>query len=381
MPSFYEQLLDALRAGERFALGTVVHTQGSTPQKKGARALFFPNGRITGTLGGGCLEAEARRRALLALRKGDPFHFTVQLDNDFGWDDGLICGGTATVLIEPEAGHHRAAVSALVEAERAGKRSVLAVVVDAEEVKPGETLLFRRGESPLGADLPSSLHAALAAHAEALLESPWQEPQTVQLPNGVGRAYFEPHYPLPALLIIGGGHVGAALAHFASRLDFAVAVLDDRPSLVTPDRFPEAKHLLVEEITAGLRGFPLGPESFVVIVTRGHQHDAEALRETVASPAAYVGMIGSRRKVHVIFQGLLEEGLATPEQLRRVRAPLGLEIGARSVDEIALSIAAELVAVRAKIRAGADPYTLWPEGESDPPISALRSPKSIDFGF
>jgi xanthine dehydrogenase accessory factor len=140
-------------------------------------------------------------------------------------------------------------------------------------------------------------------------------------------------------------------------------------------------HLLVDEITTGLRKFPLQNDSFVVIVTRGHQHDAEALRETVASPAAYVGMIGSRRKVHVIFQGLLEEGLATPEQLRRVRAPLGLEIGARSVDEIALSIAAELVAVRAKIRAGADPYTLWPEGESYPPISALRSPKSIDFGF
>jgi xanthine dehydrogenase accessory factor len=153
-------------------------------------------------------------------------------------------------------------------------------------VQPGETLLFRQGDAPIGADLPSSLHTAIAEQAASLLEAPWQEPQTVQLPNGIGRVYFEPHYPLPTLLIIGGGHIGASLAHFASRLDFEVAVLDDRPSLVTLDRFPEAKHLLVDEITAGLRKFPLGPDSFAVIGTRGHQHDAEALRETVATPAA-----------------------------------------------------------------------------------------------
>ncbi|MBW3622963.1 MAG: XdhC/CoxI family protein [Armatimonadetes bacterium] len=381
MPSFYEQLLESLEAGERFALGTVVHTHGSTPQKKGARALFYPDGRIVGTLGGGCLEAEARRRALLALRRGDPFHFTVQLDNDFGWDDGLICGGTATVLIEPDVRHHLSALRGLVGAVQDGERVVLATVVEAEEAQPGDTLLFRPDAPPVGDDLPSSLHSAMEEKAGAFLQAPWQEPQQVELPGHRGRAYLEPHYPLPSLLIIGGGHIGAALAHYAARLDFAVSVLDDRPSLVTPDRFPEAKGLIVDEITEGIRKHPIRPDSYVVIVTRGHQHDAEALREAVATPAAYIGMIGSRRKVHVIFQGLLEEGLATPEQLRRVRAPIGLDIDARSVEEIALSIAAELVAVRAKVRVGADPFTLFPEGETYVPLSARRSPKSIDFGF
>jgi xanthine dehydrogenase accessory factor len=377
MDPFYRQLLESLERGERFALGTVVETKGSTPQKAGARALFFADGRIVGTLGGGCLEAEARRRALLALRKGEPFHFSVQLDQDFGWDDGLICGGMAHLLIEPDPSHHLEILGRLMKTVQEGGRAVLATVIEAEGIAPGATLLLTPSEEPFGDSIPDGLKATLLRAAQPFLDAPWQDPQAVHLPDGLGHVYLEPHYPHPSLLIVGAGHIGAALAHYAARLDFEVAVLDDRASLVHAERFPEARRLLVDEIVSGIKSYPLRPDSFVVIVTRGHQHDAQALREVLGSPAAYLGMIGSRRKIHVIFQGLLEEGYATPEQLRRVRSPIGLDLGAKSVEEIAVSIAAELVAVRAKLRAGADPFTLWPEEESYPPLAAERSPKSL----
>jgi xanthine/CO dehydrogenase XdhC/CoxF family maturation factor len=173
-----------------------------------------------------------------------------------------------------------------------------------------------------------------------------EEPRRVTLAGSVGVAYLEPILPKPTLLIAGAGHVGAALAHYAARIGFSVAVVDDRPAFASPERLPEAEQVIVDDIVATVRRFPKNPQTYVVIVTRGHRHDAVVLREVIGTPVAYVGMIGSRRKVLTIFEEFLAEGLATPEQLAGIHAPIGLDIGALSVDEIAVSIAAELIAVR-----------------------------------
>jgi xanthine dehydrogenase accessory factor len=241
----------------------------------------------------------------------------------------------------------------------------------------GDSLLVLPSGEIVGDDIPPSLLDTLSGAARKLLESPWSEPQALTLPGEAGEAYFEPILLKSSLLIVGAGHIGEALSRLAARLDFEVAILDDRPSLVTPERFPDASQFHAEDIAAALRGMTFRTEDSVIVVTRGHQHDGDALREVANSGAGYVGMIGSRRKVHLIFQELLEEGYATSEQLRRVRSPIGLDIGAKSVEEIALSIAAELVAVRAKIRAGADPLAIFPDEEGYSPMSARRSPKSI----
>jgi xanthine dehydrogenase accessory factor len=147
------------------------------------------------------------------------------------------------------------------------------------------------------------------------------------------------------LLIVGAGHVGQEVARLADTVDFDVWVVDDRAEYCSPERFPEARRLMVAPIDSALSGLDVDENTFCVIVTRGHNHDEEALYHLVETPAAYVGMIGSRRKIKLIFEDLLGEGISR-DALQRVRAPLGFEIGSQSVPEIAVSIVAELVAVR-----------------------------------
>jgi xanthine dehydrogenase accessory factor len=158
-------------------------------------------------------------------------------------------------------------------------------------------------------------------------------------------ARFEiPVLPAPTLLIAGAGHVGAALAEVASRLDFLVTVIDDRPDYASASRFPSAR-CIAGDIEKELRRFPITDQTYIVIVTRGHKHDGQALAAVVNSRAAYIGLIGSRRKVHTIFTDLHAQGVPL-EKLARIHAPIGLEIAAVTPHEIAVSIAAELVAIR-----------------------------------
>jgi xanthine dehydrogenase accessory factor len=358
MEQLYSELVELLAAGQPFSLATVVHTAGSTPQKAGARAIFLPDGRVLGTLGGGCMEAESRRRGLELIQDGKPLFYELHLDDDFGWDDGLICGGTAQIFIQPM---RRLDVQPFADAialrENRG-RGVLATVVSAAAPEAvGATLLVRDEceGAPAGAAtgaMPPELSAAVVDAARAHLAEGREEPRRVALAGGAPReawsgvVYLEPILPRPTLLIAGAGHVGAALAHYGARIGFEVVVVDDRPSFANRERLPDADEVLVEGIVGAVRRWPKTPETYVVIVTRGHRNDAVVLRELIGTPVAYIGMIGSRRKVLTIYEEFLAEGLATREQLARVHAPIGLDIGAVSVDEIALSIAAELIMVR-----------------------------------
>jgi xanthine dehydrogenase accessory factor len=152
---------------------------------------------------------------------------------------------------------------------------------------------------------------------------------------------------LPRLVIAGAGHVGKALAHLGNLLDFEVMVIDDRPEFASQENVPDADGIVVGDIASAVKEIPDSPENYFVIVTRGHRNDAEALRAALGRGAAYVGMIGSRTKVDLMRREFLDKGWATEEEWGRVRAPIGLEIGSKTVEEIAVSIAAELVRVRA----------------------------------
>jgi xanthine dehydrogenase accessory factor len=174
------------------------------------------------------------------------------------------------------------------------------------------------------------------------------KPEFARAPGGW--LYLEPHFPPARLVIAGAGHVGRAVAHQAGRLGFETIVLDDRPELANRDRIPDAGRFIVGDIAAALGRIVLGGDAFVVIVTRGHRHDAEALRACIRRRTAYLGMIGSARKIALMKDDFLAKGWATPAQWARVHAPIGLPIGSRTVEEIAVSIAAELVAVRRGVR-------------------------------
>jgi xanthine dehydrogenase accessory factor len=302
MGRFSEMLREALADGQPFALGILSRVKGSSPQKQGAKAFFFADGRIMGTLGGGCLEAEIQDRARRALRTGEPATFELVLDHDFGWDDGLICGGKVGGLILPRASE---AVHVWHELERRGAEVAWGVRND---------------------------------FSIALLD---------------GRAdqqwlYTETSTPPCALWIAGSGHVAQAVAPLASQLEFEVTVFDDRPAMANAQHFPGVNHFRVNAWDTLLRDpLPLRP-TLGLIVTRGHQHDALVLKEWIRRPFVFLGMIGSHRKRRIIFEQFQQEGLASAEQLACVACPVGIDIDAVSVPEIAVSIVAQLVQERAR---------------------------------
>jgi xanthine dehydrogenase accessory factor len=350
----YREIVRLYDEGAPFALGTVVHTAGSTPQKTGARAVFLPGGNLLGTLGGGCMEAEARRRGLLLTRGGVPELLELHLDDDFGWDDGLICGGTAHIFLQPKVDEQVEVFRQALALHEARGRGVFALVTAGGPESVGRCVLVRSGAATVGTLGSTELQEAVEETARGLLLEGREEPRRIRLREPEATVYFEPLLPKPVCFIAGAGHIGGALTHYAARAGFDVAIVDDRPSLCNAERLPDATHVLVGDIVQTVREWPKTPDSYWVIVTRGHRHDAVVLRELVEAPVAYLGMIGSKRKILTIFKEFLAEGLATPDELARIHAPIGLDIGAVTVEEIALCIAAELVRVRRK-GAGNDP--------------------------
>jgi len=302
MDSFFDTLTAAIAEKESFALAIIAGVKGSTPQKKGAMALFFGDGRIHGTLGGGCLEAEVRDRARRALLNGKPATFELVLDHDFGWDDGLICGGKVTGLILPQVSH-------------AGTI--------------WQQLAMREQTRTWGVRSDFSID--------------WADSQ----PSAQQWLYTETVSPRYNLWIAGAGHVAQAVAPLAEQLDFAVTIFDDRPALANHQNFSRSARLRVDSWEKLLaEPFPPHP-GMGLILTRGHQHDAMVLRDWVHRPFAFLGMIGSQRKRRLIFSEFVDQSIATPEELEQVACPVGLDIQAVSVPEIALSIVAQLVQKRA----------------------------------
>lgn len=306
--------------------------------------LVFGEGSQLGTLGGGCVEAEVKRRAMAVLLAGEAEVCRFQLDSDYGWDDGLICGGRMQVLIEPLGDQAaRDYAGKVVELADGGQGLTEAIVFDGQASGlpcPSGYLFGSQGD--LVANLRGPLEGTDAPVAvREQLRPLGQRPQ----PYIQGGVAYLPLLPRCRLVIVGGGHVGQAVAGLAADLDFDVWVVDDRESIVSEERFPRAERRLAGEIATVLPELEISPSTYCLIVTRGHNHDEEALFHLIDRGAAYVGMIGSRRKIRLIFDDLLNEGVSA-ESLRRVHAPVGLDIGSQTVPEIAVSIAAELVAHR-----------------------------------
>ncbi len=252
-PELVTALDEALAKGETVALVTIVSTRGSTPQRVGAKMLVYADGRMVGTIGGGCYESDAFGKAREAMRTHKASLIKYELTDDFAEETGLICGGQMEVFIEP-------------------------------------------------------------------IE------------------------PSPQLVILGAGHVGLQLGRLAPGLGFSVTVVDDRERFANRDRFPNAATIVVDAIPEWITRTPLLSSAYVVVLTRGHRQDYDAIRALAGRDLRYIGLIGSRAKVARIYDALLAEGMPA-ECLERVHSPIGLEIGAVTPAEIAISILAELIAV------------------------------------
>ena len=297
------------------ALGIITGAKGSSPQKIGAKALFYADRKISGTLGGGCLEAEAQRLALQSLTDGKPKPFELVLDHDFGWDDGLICGGKVLGVIIPNA-------------QCAGETfwSELSTRDASKTWGVKKNFAIARDDS-LRPAVPYS----------AIPSDDW--------------LYLETFTRQCALWIAGSGHIAQAVAPLALQLDFAVSVFDDRPELANHDLFPPTVSIHVgnwgEILALPFQDAP----TFGLIVTRGHNHDALVLESWIHRPFEFLGMIGSARKWRIISDKFLTRQIAAREELARVACPVGIRIGSKSVPEIAVSILAQFIEKRAAVAA------------------------------
>ncbi|MFA5909377.1 MAG: XdhC/CoxI family protein [Vicinamibacterales bacterium] len=251
----FAALGEALSRGEEAALVTIVSSNGSTPQRVGAKMLVFGDGRIVGTVGGGCYEHDAIGKAKHVLATRQPTTVKYDLNDDFAEETGLVCGGQMEVFIEP------------IEAS-------------------------------------------------------------------------------PAVYIFGAGHVGYYLARMAHDAGFSVHVIDDRAAFANTERFPFAASVVVDDIPQWLATAQLPATAYAVIVTRGHRNDLDALRALAPRELRYIGLIGSRAKVARLYEQVMAEGGIDPDLLARIHAPIGLDLGAVTPQEIAVSITAELIAVR-----------------------------------
>jgi xanthine dehydrogenase accessory factor len=242
-------------------------------------------------------------------------------------------------------------VEELIRIQEEGGAGVLATVVETTNngaIEPGENILIRDGKPVVGTIRQERLVEAVLKEADARLQEEKSKLVSLELPDNGGKVevFFEVLPAPPKLIVVGAGHIAVPLVKFAKLLDFHVTVLDDRILFANRERFPDTDEIRVGDMAAELKGLPLTPSTYIVLITRGHKYDEPCLREIVHSQAKYIGMIGSRRRIKALFEKFRNEEKIAEEILQRVYAPIGLDIATETPEEIALSIMAEIVKVR-----------------------------------
>jgi xanthine dehydrogenase accessory factor len=367
---FYAVLDRCLEACETAAVATIVRTRGSSPREVGAKMLVRANGATDGTVGGGCGEAEVWRTALDVLADLEPRTVYVDLTDEIAMASESVCGGIMEVFVEPytpgtpthgeessQAGTTRAYTRGVLRAITAKQPAITSTVIGLSGPVPcaiGAKLLVVAGEPEAGDLGWPSLQERVLADVPDILAEGRSHVRTYTFGPGAGNGtgpgdqvsvFFELALPEPVLVIVGAGHVAVPVAQVGKLLDFDVVVVDDRPSFASPARFPMADQIVVDDFEAALDGLPITPSTYVVLVTRGHVHDVRSLRRIIQRSPAYIGMIGSRRRVFAVFKLLHDEGVPI-EALLQVHAPIGLDIKTETPGEIAVSIGAEILKAR-----------------------------------
>ena len=350
MKEVIQGAVDILKDGQPCVVATVVRTKGSTPQKAGAMLLVREDGSGLGTLGGGCVEGDIWFAAKEILRRnGGPEFKDYFLNEDIAARDGLVCGGTMYFYLEPlrEDNEFLSIGNEIVNAYDGGNPVSLATVVNAAD-KPGG-----------GASLGAKLLLRMDGSVSGTLGSPELDNQALEIAKRVAEIgntesiatadgteiFVEGFTTPPTLVMVGGGHVGKATADLAHFLGYRVLVVDDRPEFSNPERFPYAEETIVTPYDQWATNLSINVNTFLVVATRGHRFDDMALESALTTRARYIGLLGSRRKTLMIYQRLIQQGVA-PERIKEVYAPVGLNIGGLTPEELAVSIMSEIIMVR-----------------------------------
>ncbi len=350
----YRQVKQLLEENETLAVATIVSTLGSTPRGVGAKMVVTTSGEILGTVGGGCGEAEVVRKAVEVIRSRETALVTVELMDDIESNSPAVCGGVMSVFVDPwwqEPGNRVSVKLAgeMVEVQEQGTEAVIATVIGVEglqDVMLGQKCMIRGGVPCGGSISNQELIEAILKEAEIRLKKEDCRRVPLDLSGGKAEVFFDVIPATQKAVIVGAGHLAIPLAKFAKILGFHTTVIDDRVIYANRERFPDVEEVLAGDMAETLRGIEITPHTYIVLITRGHQYDEPCLREVIHSQAKYIGMIGSRRRIKACFIRFRDEDKIPEELLKRVHAPIGLDIKAESPEEIALSIIAEMVKAR-----------------------------------
>lgn len=361
MKEIFEEITRLLTQGESFVLATIFSSSGSAPRTAGARMIIRQDGSISGTIGGGILEARIQEAAPTLFEKKNALVKDFKLTGKDASVLEMICGGEVEVLaeyIDAQNSSYLAIYQELLAAIQA-HRSAWQIITLPEtegEFSGSQRCLVRSQDPTIKGWGVVATGGSLGCDQipEAILREVMQQPEiaTTQYPLVVKlsnrRLLIEPVTYFGTVYLMGGGHISQKLAPLARMAGFETIVIDDRPEFVSAERFPNAdRRVLVKSFDEALQEFTIDANSYIVIVTRGHLHDKTVLAQVLKSQPGYIGMIGSLRKRDLIYKELEQAGFQRSE-FQRVHSPIGLPIGAESPEEIAISIAAELISMRAK---------------------------------
>jgi xanthine dehydrogenase accessory factor len=363
----WSEALKTLERQQPFALATVINVRGSTPREIGAKMIVRDDGQF-GTIGGGCGEAEVFRKARLLLKDSSRATLTeVDLTGDFDQQEIGSCGGIMDVFVDLWSPQSDLEIARrLVDSVERSRATALITLIDPgarSEAEPGAKALFDPASPRAPGVLGALSDEALAKFTERAGEG---FPELLELdrngqvrsiariePSGAPRVFIDPVTGAKRLIIAGAGHIAVPLAALASMLGFHVTVIDDRASFANRERFPTADQIIVRPFDSAVKSLQLDRHCYVISVTRGHSFDElvvrTALRQQSHLPkgqaGSFIGMIGSRRRVRAMLKHLEEDGFDA-SLLDEIHAPLGLDIGAETPEEIAVSIMAEIIRER-----------------------------------
>lgn len=355
MKEVFDEVVNVLSRGEKAALSTIVSSKGSLPMSKKAKMLVKRDGTFTGTVGGGCLEADVWAEAREVMDRSAPRLQHFILTEKHAGDEGLNCGGNVEIFTEPiRTGPMQEIFEAIRGLHDARRIGLLATLVSGRaEARAGKMLITDTGET-VGTLGDPALDDRIRLDSDIEITENLLRVVTLEHEGVETRIFLESIWPAPQLYLFGGGHVARAIARIADTVGFRIIVVDDRPAFANHERFPEADEVVVDAFDEVVGKLPIDGSSYLVAVTRGHQWDQPVIEQAVWTGAAYIGMIGSRRKIALMWKNLEEKGVPR-HLLDQVHAPIGKEIGADTPEEIAVSIMAELVEFR---RSGGKPAHL-----------------------
>ncbi|WP_320042419.1 XdhC family aldehyde oxidoreductase maturation factor [uncultured Desulfobacter sp.] len=344
MTSLIQESLELLNNGTPFALAVIIGHKGSTPRTSGSKMLVRLDKSISGTIGGGLVEAKVMNACvdLLDQSRSEIMDFTLDQEIKAGMD--MVCGGSLTVWIRsfvPPCPPEQIQVwQTLADLEATGKKALAVTRIMADKTTES-SLVLEKGQVVGPSMLPKVL-------MDAAGENRFTGPAPVRQFYGLDQFIIEPLSRPDTLYIFGAGHVGFQLAKMANLVDFTCVVTDDRAEFANESRFPHSAQIRVlDDFSNAFDGLDIDGNAYIVILTRGHLHDQTVLEQALKTDAAYIGMIGSKKKKKQIYDNLMEKGVAQA-QLEQVYAPIGLKIKAETPAEIAVSIMAELIKIRAE---------------------------------